>query len=205
MPNKKTVVSTNSTPGSIKEVKLKAVTFQELWDSYPIGDPYDNAAYENQCAIRMSVTFHRVGIAMKSFSEKLIKPRPGKKDIGRIILDGKATATRADELADWLNYQPFAGLPKPENITGLAWESRVRGRTGIIAFKNYWARSMNEQNPSGGHIDLWNGKRLTISSGEGLLGVIGRRIGISSAHVPGTTIGYSDLGKASEILFWEIK
>ena len=52
---------------------------------------------------------------------------------------------------------------------------------------------------------LWNGKRLTISSGEGLLGVIGRGIGVWSAHIPGTTVGYSDLSKATEILFWEMR
>jgi hypothetical protein len=79
------------------------------------------------------------------------------------------------------------------------------GSTGIIAFRNYWARSLKEKDPSGGHIDLWNGNRLTISSGEGLLGVIGRGIGVHSAHFPGTTYGYSDLRKATEILFWEIK
>jgi hypothetical protein len=205
MPNRKTMVRTNQTPNSIKEVPLMAVSFQELWNNYPSGDPYNNPDYPDQCAIRMSVTFHRVGIEMKSFSQKLIKPAAGKESIGRIILDGKATATRADELADWLKHQPFAGCPKPENITGPDWESKVKGRTGIIAFKNYWARSMSETNPTGGHIDLWNGTRLTISSSEGLLGVIGRGIGISSAHFPGTTIGYSDLSKATEILFWEIK
>jgi hypothetical protein len=67
MPNRKTVVSTNSTPDSIKEVPLKALTFQELWDNYVTGDPYGdpNGQYKNQCAIRMSATFHRVGIEMK--------------------------------------------------------------------------------------------------------------------------------------------
>ncbi len=70
MPNRKTVVTTNSTPDSIKEVQLKSVTFQELWANYPSGNPYDNPAYSDQCAIRMSVTLHRVGIEMKSFSSK---------------------------------------------------------------------------------------------------------------------------------------
>jgi hypothetical protein len=40
MPNKPTVVQTNSTPGSIRVVELKVLTFQELWDNYPTGDPY---------------------------------------------------------------------------------------------------------------------------------------------------------------------
>lgn len=205
MPNRPTIVTTNSTPDSVMVVNLKVLTFEQLWSNYPSGDPYDDPAYDNQCAIRLSVMLHRSGIEMKSFSEKLIKPSPGRKSIGRIMLDGKPTATRADELAEWLKLRPFAGLPNPENITGSNWESKVAGRTGIIAFKNYWARSSNESNPSGGHIDLWNGKRLTISGAEGLVGVIGRHIGVSNAHIPGTTIGYSDLGRATEILFWEIR
>ena len=205
MPNRKTIVQTNSTPGSIKEVQLKAVTFAELWVNYPIGNPYDNPSYENQCAIRLSVTLHRVGIGMKSFSQNLIRPASGDK-IGRILLDGKPTATRADEMGQWLKLQPFAGLPKAEDITGPDWEARVKGRTGIIQFSRYWTRDgETAANASGGHIDLWNGGRLTISSGETLLAVIGRGVGITSAHLPRTNLGYSDLSRSKAILFWEIK
>lgn len=205
MPNRKTVVRTNNTPGSIKEVPLKAVTFAELWDNYPSGNPYNNPAYPNQCAIRMSVTIRRVGIEMKSFSVNLIRPMNGDK-IGRILLDGKPTATRADEMAQWLKLQPFAGLPKPENVTGVDWQTKVKGRTGIIEFSRYWTRDgESAANASGGHIDLWNGSRLTISSAQGLLDVIGRGIGLQSAHVPRTNVGYSDLRRSKSILFWEIK
>jgi hypothetical protein len=66
MPNPKTVVRTNFTPGSQRVVHLRAVTFQELWDNYPSGNPYDNSNYKDQCAIRMSVMFHRARIEMKS-------------------------------------------------------------------------------------------------------------------------------------------
>lgn len=138
MPNKNTVVRTDSTPGSVKEVPLHAIVFQELWGNYPSGDPYGNPAYRNQCAIRMSVTFHRVGIGMKSFSGKPVHPLSGQKTIGRIFLDGQPTATRADELGEWLKLQPFAGLSKAEDVTGADWESKVKGRTGIIQFSRYW-------------------------------------------------------------------
>jgi hypothetical protein len=205
MPNKKTVVKTNATQDSTKEVQLRAVTFRELWDNYPSGNPYDNPAYTNQCAIRMSVTFHHVGIEMKSFSQKLIKPAAGQPSIGRIILNGKATATRADELGEWLELQPFAGLPKPEDITGSGWESRIRGRTGIIQFSRYWARDgESTANASGGHIDLWNGQRLTISSPFNAVSTISRFFG-GNSFFPGTDFGWSDLGKSKKILFWEIK
>lgn len=206
MPNTKTTVKTNTTPNSIKEVELNAVTFRTLWDNYATGNPYDDPTgeYRNQCAIRMSVTLHRVGIEMKSFSQKLVKPAPGKQTIGRILIGGKATATRADEMSDWLKLKPFTGLQKPENVTGSDWKFRISGRTGIIAFKNYWRRD-GERDASGGHIDLWNGSRITISGPASLVGSVGRSLGIESAHVPGTDIGYSDLSKATEILFWEIR
>jgi hypothetical protein len=208
MPNKKTVVQTNNTPGSIKEVPLNAVTFAQLWANYPSGSPYNNPAYENQCAIRMSVTFHRVGIGMKSFSEKLIRPKSGGK-LGRILLDGKPTATRADEMGQWLKLQPFAGLPKPEDVTGVGWETKVKGRTGIIQFSSYWTREgEGAANASGGHIDLWNGSRLTISSAPDALATIGRRLGMTSFR-QGTgfapSLSWSDLAGSKSILFWEIK
>jgi hypothetical protein len=200
MPNKPTKVRTNPTPNSVKDVQLITVTFQQLWDNYPTGNPYDNPAYENQCAIRMSVTFHRVGVEMKSFSEKVLRPLPGKKDIGRIILDGKATATRANEFGEWLKLQPIAGLGKPESITGAGWQSRVKGRTGIVMFDGYWTReNESEAGASGGHIDLWNGSKLTSPSIQGRVNTFMRfTLGISSAW-------YSDLGKSKTILFWEIK
>lgn len=205
MPNKKTVVRTNSTPGSIKEVPLKAVTFQELWDNYPSGDPYENSAYKDQCAIRMSVTFHRVGVEMKSFSSKLVQPLSGQTSIGRIILDGKITATRADELGEWLKLRPFAGLPTAEDTTGADWASKVKGRTGIIQFSRYWTRDgESTADASGGHIDLWNGFRLTISGPIDSIATVGRMFGMNSAF-PGTSFGFSDLRNSKRILFWEIK
>ncbi|PRY01138.1 type VI secretion system amidase effector protein Tae4 [Paraburkholderia sp. BL25I1N1] len=205
MPNKKTVVKTNSTPDSVKEVQLKAITFKDLWDSYPSGNPYDNPAYEDQCAIRMSVAFHRLGIEMKSFSAKLVKPLSGQPTIGRIMLDGKATATRADELGQWLKQRPFLGLPIAEDVTGAEWDSKVKGRTGIIQFSRYWTREGEDaSNASGGHIDLWNGSRLTISGPLGAVATVSRVFGWQS-FLPGTRIGFSDLRGSQQILFWEIK
>lgn len=206
MPNKMTVVKTNSTPNSIKEVQLKALTFRQLWDNYPSGAPYDSPAYRDQCAIRMSVTFHRVGVEMKSFSQKLVKPLSGQPSIGRIMLDGKATATRADELGEWLQLRPFAGLPKVEDITGADWESKVKGRTGIIQFSRYWTRDgENVGNASGGHIDLWNGSRLTISGFfDGVATIVGIQSFRQGASVA-SDLSYSDLRGSKSILFWEIK
>jgi hypothetical protein len=205
MPNKTLVVRTNNTPGSIKEVPLKAVTFAELWANYPFGNPYDNPAYENQCAIRLSVTLHRVGIGMKSFSSRLVHPMSGQKTIGRIVLDGMPTASRADEMGQWLELQPFAGLPKAEDVTGPEWQAKVKGRTGIIQFSRYWRREgEGPDTASGGHIDLWNGSRLTISGPINSIATIGRMFGMNSAFAD-YPFGFSDLRKSSKIRFWEIK
>lgn len=195
-------IRTNATKGSVCKIEVETVTFAKLWDNYVTGNPYldpktgkvpDN--YDNQCAIRMSATFHKVGVEMKSFTPANVDVKPGK-IIGRIRLNGKFTATRADELASWLKRQPFCGLPrKPEDVTGEDWEKKVRGRTGIIFFDGYWTRDgESPANASGGHIDLWNGEKMT-GFGTG----IRARWNIV---IPGI---WSDFRKAKTILFFPIQ
>jgi len=205
-------VRTNTVKDSVCKIDVPAVKFSDLWDNYVTGAPYkpaegDKGDYSNQCALRMSATFHKEGIKMLSFSQKTVKPMLGTQVLGRVMMNGSPAAVRAYELGEWLKLQPFCGLPKqPENITGKDWESKVKGRTGIIMFHAYWTRTGEAPaSASGGHIDLWNGQRLTVSGAEGLIAVLGRRVGISSAHIPGTSIGYSDLSNAKLILFWEVK
>jgi len=206
----KQAVRTNTTKDSVCKIDVPPVKFQKLWDNYQSGAPYVDAngkvppGYENQCAIRLSATLHKAGVEMKSFSKANVAVKPGTV-FGRIMLNGKYVAVRADQMGSWLSKQPFCGLPQqPDNVTGGNWEEKVRRRTGIIMFDSYWSRD-GQAGADGGHIDLWNGSRLTINSAQGLIAVIGRRIGIRSARLPGTNIGYSDLSKAKSILFWEIK
>ena len=204
-------LKTNDRTGSVCKVDVEPVKFSDLWSAYPSGKPiedkYDadvkdangktlhkkgDLIYEDQCAARVSVAIHGVGVEMKSFSGFAIK------------VNGKKAAMRAQELANWLKKQPFCGLPRtPEAVTGKDWQERIKGRTGIIFFSNYWQRSgESEGNRSGDHIDLWNGSRLTTGSGgfAGVANNIGRFIfGMNTGP------GCSDLGKSMEILFWEIK
>ncbi|RQQ41715.1 type VI secretion system amidase effector protein Tae4 [Burkholderia stagnalis] len=205
MPNPSTKVRTNDTPKSTKSVQLQALSFQELWNAYPKNAPYDDPTgeYENQCAIRMSVTFHSIGSDMKSFSQNVLKPMPGKKTLGRLILRGKATATRAYELAEWLKLRPFLGLGGPEKITGPDWQGQVKGRTGIIYFFGYWRQDGDSADAlSGGHIDLWNKDTLTPS----VVSFLRFRIGVSQFRNPLTNDNwFSDLADSKEILFWEVK
>ncbi|OAJ57886.1 hypothetical protein A6V36_19990 [Paraburkholderia ginsengiterrae] len=197
MPNAKTHVQTNTTQGSIKDVQLNVLTFQELWAAYPDEEaPFRDSKTgavpvyaDNQCAIRLSITLHTVGVEMKSF-----------KGEGQIRIDGKRTALRAGEMAQWLKLKPFAGLPSPADITGPGWQDKIKGRTGIVFFSGYWARNTDRAGQtSGDHIDLWNGSTLTSPGFQGRATSFFRfALGISSAW-------YSDLGKSKQILFWDIK
>ena len=172
--------------------------------------PSDKGDYSNQCALRMSATFHKVGVKMLSFSQKVVNPMPGAQVLGRVMLDSQPAAVRAYELGEWLKLQPFCGLPpQPDNITGKDWEMRVKGRTGIIMFHAYWTRTGEvPASASGGHIDLWNGKRLTIANVADGFATIGRYLGIQSARQGATVLpflSYSDLRNSTTILFWEMK
>ncbi|KMY86696.1 hypothetical protein BUMB_00907c [Candidatus Paraburkholderia calva] len=65
-------------------------------------------------------------------------------------------------MSQWLELQPFAGLPKTEDVTSPDWQAKVKGRTGIIHFSHYWTRDgESADSASEGHIDLWNGRALT--------------------------------------------
>ena len=195
----KAKVRKNTTKDSVCKVDVPVVTFASLWGHYVTGDPYkpadgDKGDYSNQCALRMSATFHAVGIKMLSFSQKTVKPVPGAQTLGRVMMGGNPAAVRAYELGEWLKLQPFCGLPKqPENITGADWEAKIKGRTGIVMFHAYWTRAGEAPtSASGGHIDLWNGSRLTISGPVDAIATIGRYLGRQSLF-PGTSYGYSDL------------
>jgi hypothetical protein len=198
-------VRTNPDAGSTLNLKIQPVTFRQLWDNYVTGKPYSDPerTHSNQCAIRLSATLHRVGIDMKSFSQKTVRPGRGKSTLGRILLDGKPTATRADEMAQWLCLKPFAGLPeRPDVATGADWQDKVRGRTGIIFFGEYWERdNESADTASGGHIDLWNGETLTSNGISGALANLLRfRMGVHSFPTL-----YSDLGLARTIWLFGIR
>lgn len=192
-------VRTNTTKDSVCKVGVEAVTFARLWESYPSGHPYVEAAtgkpppgFSNQCAIKVSMAIHGAGVEMKSFRGSAIK------------MDGMTTAYVAEQLAAWLKLQPFCGLPKqPEDVTGKDWQDKITGRTGIIFFANYWKRDGETTRPSGDHIDLWNKTKLTPNPANWV-----RRFGFNSVQwLPGPLAAYnfSDLAGSTQILFWEVK
>ena len=195
----KHLVRTNTAKDSICTINVEAITFQKLWDSYPSDQPYIDqktgkppTGYENQCAIKVSKAIHGTGIEMKSFTGS------------SVLVNNLKTAVGATQLANWLKLQPFCGLPKePENITEKEWESKIKGKTGIVYFENYWYRTGETKTASGDHIDLWNGSRLTASATNNV-----RRLGIGSIQWlpwPLDAYNFSDLASSTKILFWKIK
>lgn len=187
-------ISTNTTRNSICSVQIKPIRFETLWSNYPGGAPCDgkndrgDLAFSDQCAIRVGVALKNSGATFNSY------PKNGKCWFGH-----DNHILRAEELAAWLKSAPrFCGWQKPEEVAGQTWQEKINGRTGIIFFKDYWQRE-GERGASGDHIDLWNGSRLTASSARGVLTTFARfALGIQSGP------GFSDLGKAKQILFWHL-
>ena len=84
----------------------------------------------------------------------------------------------------WANY--VAGDPYRDPR-----KTKIKGRTGILFFENYWTRSGETQaRASGSHIDLWDGSRLTVSGFADGVATIGRYLGRDSLF-QGTEYGYS--------------
>lgn len=172
-----------------------AVRFTNLWAGYPSSKPYVNprtgevpSGYENQCAIKVSVALAASGEKLTSFKG------------AAVTVKGEKAAVRAQELAAWLRRERIPGLSMvPESIAGADWQSKIKNRTGIVYFADYWLRP-GDKTPSGDHIDLWNGSRLTASGVEGVLVTVARfGLGIDSGP------GFSDLGRSKTILFWEVR
>jgi hypothetical protein len=110
-------------------------------------------------------------------------------------------STRAYEFAEWLKMRPIANLSTPENITGPNWRDKVAGRTGIIYFFGYWQQEGDSPNNlSGGHIDLWNGERVT---NNGFIGMAGNFLRFTANRPHWANL--SDYGKSKQILFWSLK
>lgn len=125
------------------KIDVPVVKSSDLWDNYVTGEPYRDAktggvspGFGNQCVIWMSVTLHKVGTEMKSFTSASVLVKPDHQ-FEHILMEGRYTAILADQMGSWLSKHPFCGLRGMEDITGRDWESGVKGGTGIIIFDSY--------------------------------------------------------------------
>ena len=193
-----TEVITNNRKGSILEITLHKVTFKELWDKYPsdkvkhINIKTKEDEFGNHCAINVSESLYQNGIKLKSFK--------GAKCYHKCPTGKNIHAIRAQELANWLKKRPFAGCPKPEIYTGEIYEEKVKDKTGIILFKDYWQRNGEIGNTrTGDHIDLWNENELAS------IGVVATWVRSTFSEFSENWLDMSDLKKSKKVLFWEIK
>jgi hypothetical protein len=206
--NQKTVIKVNNNVGSVQDINIKSVYFDELWSAYPSNrlkhlDPKTKKeAFADHCAINVSDALYQCGILLKSFKGTRCwhcvtanKSATPDKSSGKGI-----HVIRAQELSDYLKNQkalPFAGGKKVQKLTGKTYEEAVSGKTGILFFKDYWLRS-GEQSPTGDHIDLW--KKDTLAS----LGWFSTWTRRTFPQMSENYLSMSDLRKSTDVLFWEI-
>lgn len=179
------------------------VAFKQLWRGHPINhsvmtpclapDTIKNLegktihkglpVYANQCAIRMSVALKAAGVTADQL--------PGCAHCGAHPRS-EMHFIRANQLATTIAGANLPGVGKREVISGAdvaKYYPELFGRTGIIFIKDYWRRS-GETNPTGDHIDVWNGYR---SSAKWLMEWF-------------FWLGYySNYAGAKEMWFWEVK
>jgi Type VI secretion system (T6SS), amidase effector protein 4 len=181
------------------------VQFSDLWHGHPINEsvqtpciaptdltnladervPANFPVFHNQCAIRMGVALRRAGV------------QPGQ-------ISGCATCgvhhrdemhfINASQLAGALSRARIDGFGPIERMSGAdaaQFYPKIFGRTGVMYIQDYWARSTDSAgNPTGDHIDVWNGYR---SSAKWLMEWF------SWAGY------YSNYAHAKEIWFWPVK
>lgn len=100
----------------------------------------------------------------------------------------------AEELAAGLKRAHLDGIGEAQVFDGKDFREKIAGKKGIIFFKDYWMRSAdNPGSPTGDHIDLWNGSRLTDLSSW-----VRVRFGLTIPDV------WSDFEKSKHIAFWKV-
>lgn len=166
--------------------------FKVLWDNFPRTDEIktrctnkqndSNKPFTDYCAINLSECFIKSGIDISAIKAKRCWSHSGKL---HILL--------AEEFAKGLLTAPIAGLSPMQQIEPGSFQTSLKGKTGVIFFKDYWQRGSEKfENRSGDHIDLWNKNEITSS------GMFMRSIYELFGVV-------SDLNKSREIWFWEVK
>lgn len=187
------------------------LSFDSLWTGHPLNNSVTFPArmlatsgaklkgtpsFANQCAIRMGVALREAGVTLGQLGGVRVSWYHSK---------DKMYVLNAQELANALARANIQGLGKVEKYTGenaKKFYSKMFGRTGIVFLKDYWSRSVpvsdgsggkkwvKERQPSGDHIDVWNGYRTSASWLMEWFSWLGY---------------YSNYVNSKEIWFWEVK
>lgn len=179
--------------------------FRDLWRSHPINEsvptpciapqdlvnlegqrvPKGVPVFHNQCAIRMGVTLRRVGVPPSLITGAATCAVHPREDMHFI---------NASQLAHAIAKVNIDGVGKREVISGpdaAQFYPKIFGRTGIIYIQDYWHRSTDRSGqPTGDHIDIWNGYRPTSKWLMEWFSWLGY---------------YSNYAHARELWFWEVK
>jgi hypothetical protein len=114
--------------------------FINLWSNYPTVSAPCDGPWDNQCAIRLSLTLNAektLIVSRSTYTEPTC---------------AHGHARGAESLANWL-YKKI-GRPKIYTDPGAA-KIALSAKTGIIFFKDCFTRA-GETKRRGDHIDLWN-------------------------------------------------
>lgn len=133
---------------------MKTITFKDLWKNYPSDPPCNKEKFKNQCAIKVGHALAKCGVDTTKLVKKGRHCWFHDKKHGHVLA--------AEELANALNKSKILGIKPSINIPSECYKSMITGKKGIIFFKDYWLRNSDSpESPTGDHIDLWNGSRLT--------------------------------------------
>lgn len=179
--------------------------FRKLWYGHPVNDsvqypcvaPNDlvnlegkpirrgHPVFANQCAIRMSVALRNAGVTAQQMSGCAHCSVHTREEMHLI---------NAAQVANALARGQIPGLDAPEKLIAkdaAAFYPRLMGRTGIIYIQDYWTRSTDRPgNPTGDHIDVWNGYRPTTKWMMEWFSWLGY---------------YSNYAEARQIWFWHVR
>ncbi|MGE0626635.1 MAG: T6SS effector amidase Tae4 family protein [Hyphomicrobiaceae bacterium] len=180
------------------------VAFNDMWRGHPINEsvqypciaPRDLTnmegtrvragvpVFHNQCSIRLGVALKRAGV----------KPISGLVTCG-VHSPSEMHYVRATDRAQALTRGSIPGVQRVERSVGRDLTRdvfpKLYGRTGLIYLQDYWQRSVDRPgNPTGDHIDVWNGYR---SSAKWLMEWF-------------SWLGYySNYAGAKEVWFWPVR
>ena len=108
-------------------------------------------------------------------------------------------------MANWLNKQKIKGLGEAEVYDGNTYLDKIKGRTGIVYFEDYWPRpgeSRDHGPRTGDHIDLWNKGKWGSLKKDWYPSSWARR---NFGSFMDDHFGLSDFTKSKKVIFWEIK
>ncbi len=135
--------------------------FKEMWESYPIVGERSAPCktngkrnFDDQCAIRLGVCLASCGVDTTKLVPKIRHCWQHNSKLGHVLA--------AEDLANGLAKYKIDGISALKKIDSSKFQTVLAGKTGIIFFKDFWAKTGEDvAHRSGDHIDLWNNNRLT--------------------------------------------